>query len=91
MINFNRRGNYLCLDFKIPSLFIQKKSSYINMYSITYLRPNGQTITQIRDNLPRVIEFNSYERHYYKEYINCYNGLGWKIIDIKIVECKYRS
>ena len=91
MLSFNRCGNYLTLNFKIPHMFIKSRVNNFTQYCVTYLRPNGCYVTQMRDNLPRVVEFKSYEDHHYSEYIGCNNGLGWKIISIRLVDCKFRS
>jgi len=91
MINFVRSGNVISFNINLPKFLFKKKHFIFNQYMITYLRPNGQYITQIRENLPRVVEFNQYETHSYSDYIGCFNGLGWKITSIKILECKYRS
>ncbi len=91
MINFVRSGNVISFNLRLPKFLFKKKHYIFNQYLVTYLRPNGQYVSQMRDNLPRVVDFNQYENHDYYEYIGCYNGLGWKITSIKIVECKMRS
>lgn len=91
MFKFNKCDNQLCLSFDLPKFF-QKKNNYtFRQYEIIYIRPNGCIITQLRENLPRVVEFREFEDHKYTDYIGCYNGLGWKIKNIRIVESKYVS
>lgn len=91
MFSLCKKGNYLSLNIRLPRFILSQKEYKFYQYQITYLRPNGQLITQMRSNLPRVTDFRDFESHSISEYIGCSNGFGWLIKNIKVVECNYRS